>query len=832
MDRLECKISKISLGVMTFILLYISSFFFPFTSQARITTRVSVASDGTQANEDSHFPSISADGRYVAFVSGASNLTPGTIKGTYHIFVHDRLNGQTTQVSVASDGTQGHGVSLNPSISLDGRYVAFDSAAANLVPGDTNNRKDIFVHDRQTGQTTRVSVASDGSQGIDNSYSPSISGDGRFVAFTSTAANLVPGDKNSGSDIFVHDRQTGQTTLVSVASDGTQGNNDSWDPSISGDGRFVAFTSFASNLVPGDTSGRYDIFVHDRQTGQTTLVSVASDGSQANDSSYGSSISADGRYVVFQSSATNFVPANTKNGLDIFVHDRQTGQTTLVSVASDGTQANGYSWSPAISANGRYVVFKSYAANLVPGDTNGQEDIFAYDRQTGKTTRVSVASDGTQANGYSWSPAISANGRYVAFGSHATNLVPGDTNGKMDVFIYDSGLSTDAATNVTPHTATLNGTVNPQGLETTYSFVWGKTTAYGNTTPSISAGSGISNVVVSASLTGLASNTTYHYCLVTNNSMGTTYGSDGIFATPSTNFDFNGNGKADIFWRHVNSGENVIWFMNGTSIDYVRFSGAVGDLNWAVNGFGDFNGDGKTDILWQHAVSGKVFIWLMDGYSIIGLGQPATAGDQNWDIKGVGDFNGDGKADILWRHVSSGEVYVWLMNGTSLTGHGSLGSVATSWEIQGIGDFSGDGKADILWRHAAGMVYLWSMDGLSVIGQGSSANVDDLNWQIHKVGDFNGDGKADVLWRHSSLGTLFIWLMDGTTISGQGSPGTVDPNWAIKGVGDFNGDGKADILWRHNATGEVYIWLINGISLFAGNSPGAVGDTNWTISAP
>jgi len=231
------------------------------------------------------------------------------------------MPGNTTRVSVASDGTQSNHDSYNPSISANGRYVAFESEATNLVSGDTNNFRDIFVHDRQTGQTTRVSVASDGTQANGHSFDPSISADGRYVVFESLASNLVSGDTNDHQDIFVHDRQTGQTTRVSVASDGTQANDHSFDPSISADGRYVAFISFASNLVGGDTEppilpsttslpnnpasqGRgvsSQVFVHDRQTGATTLVSVAIDGSEGNGHSEEVSISADGRYVAFRS---------------------------------------------------------------------------------------------------------------------------------------------------------------------------------------------------------------------------------------------------------------------------------------------------------------------------------------------------------------------------------------------------------------------------------------------------------------------------------------------------------------------------------------------------
>ena len=351
--------------------------------------------------------------------------------------------GTTERVSVDSAGNEGNGRSGYPSISGDGRFVAFQSDASNLVPDDTNHQDDIFAHDRLTGTTERVSVDSAGNEGDGGSEYPSISGDGRFVAFQSDASNLVPGDTNHQDDIFVHDRLTDTTERVSVDSAGNEANSDSGRLSISGDGRFVAFISWASNLVPNDTNGTWDAFVHDRETGTTERVSVDSSGGQANANSQPTAISGDGRFVAFQSVASNLVPGDTNWEHDIFVHDRLTDTTERVSVDSAGNEANSDSGKPSISHDGRFVAFHSLASNLVSDDTNrcavasgSCVDVFVRDRQTGTTERVSVDSEGNEGNDHSSSPCISAGGRYVAFNSE-NRFEPEDTNLDLDIYLHD-----------------------------------------------------------------------------------------------------------------------------------------------------------------------------------------------------------------------------------------------------------------------------------------------------------------------------------------------------------------------------------------------------------
>jgi Tol biopolymer transport system component len=385
---------------------------------------------------------LSADGRFVAFSSRSSNLVAGDTNGQTDLFVHDRQTSTTTRVSVATGGGQAAGVppfaSFAPSLSADGRFVAFESDATNLVPGDTNGQFDVFVHDRQTTTTTRVSVATGGGQALGGgSHTPALSADGRFVAFSSAATNLVPGDTNGVTDVFVHDRQTATTTRVSVHTSGAQALNQSDTPSISGDGRFVAFTTVAPNLVDRDTNGTGDVFVHDRQAGTTVRVNLTADGFQANSGSFfGVALSFDGSLAVFDSFATNLVSGDTNAFPDLFVAGTAPVPAVLppapgggggqvigrLSVASDGTPGNGSSQRAAMSGDGRFVAFGSDATNLVPGDTNNATDVFVHDRQTRATTRVSVATAGTQGNGFSSNAVISADGRAVAFVSSSTNI--------------------------------------------------------------------------------------------------------------------------------------------------------------------------------------------------------------------------------------------------------------------------------------------------------------------------------------------------------------------------------------------------------------------------
>jgi Ca2+-binding RTX toxin-like protein len=411
------------------------------------TALVSVASSGEQGNLDSYQPSISTDGRYVAFASVSDNLVEGDTNGVIDIFVRDHQAGTTERVSVDNQGNQQNDQQQRDGetfcgldMSADGRYVAFSSAADNLVANDTNAACDVFVRDLQAGTTELVSIHDSGEQANGDSWYPSISADGRYVSFHHGPDDLVGNDTNERYDVYVRDLQAGTTERVSIDSSGNPINGSSWNASISADGRYVAFLSDGINLVPDDNNdpSSHDVLVRDLQAGTTEKVSVTSSGQQASAPSGDyPSISADGRYVVFNYQADDLVPEDTNGDTDVFVRDLQAGTTELVSVSSSGEQGRWMSNYASISADGRYVAFQSLADNLVANDTNSW-DVFVRDLQKATTELISVASSGEQANSDTFGiPSISDDGRYVAFDSNADNLVANDTNGSGDGYRQD-----------------------------------------------------------------------------------------------------------------------------------------------------------------------------------------------------------------------------------------------------------------------------------------------------------------------------------------------------------------------------------------------------------
>lgn len=369
---------------------------------------------GLAGNDTSADPSVSADGNIVVFSSLASNLVPGDTNGVLDVFAWNRSAGTVTRVSVTAGGGQLTTASGDARISPNGRYVAFDSGA------------DVYVKDLQTGALERISQPNGDPAGEPGqaAYADDVTSSG-LVVFESKATNLVAGDTNNVSDVFVRQLQNGPIEQVSVASDsagGAEGNAASFAGAVSGNGQYVVFASRATNLAAGNASGHAAIFVRNLAAGTTTLVSGPPGGGQANGDANFPSISADGQLVAFNSDAANLMAGNSHGYQQVYVKNLATGALRRASQANDGTAGNGDSTEPALSGDGSRVAFQSVATNLVTGDTNYAADVFVQNLAGHLISRVSVTPGLAQGNSSSLGPSLNGNGTIVAFSSDATNL--------------------------------------------------------------------------------------------------------------------------------------------------------------------------------------------------------------------------------------------------------------------------------------------------------------------------------------------------------------------------------------------------------------------------
>lgn len=436
-----------------------------------ILSRIVMATDGAQANGHNGFASFSADGRYIVFESSATNLIAGDTNGSADIFRKDLVTGEVVRISTSGTGAQGNGHSNSVMLSPDGRYAVFTSYADNLVSGDTNGNADIFLKDLVTGNVTRVSTDSGRRQVNGFSDKAVISPDGRYVVFESDASDLVANDTNNSKDIFLKDLFTGAVARLSASRDGIGGDKESRFAQISPDGRYVLFESDATNLVSGDTNGTYDVFLKDLLTGEIRRISTGSNGLEGNNDSYQARFSADGRSVVFTSKAGNLVAGDTNNDYDVFLKDLATGRVTRLSTTSTGAEVHGWSEEPRLSKDGRYLIFASTAGDVVPGDNNNRYDLFRKDLVTGEVVRLSISPEGIPSDGDTgYGIDVSSDGRFIVVGSTASNLVHGDTNGFIDTFLIDATLMKNASAVVAGRFVELRlGT----GTASSISLAWG-----------------------------------------------------------------------------------------------------------------------------------------------------------------------------------------------------------------------------------------------------------------------------------------------------------------------------------------------------------------------
>jgi Tol biopolymer transport system component len=398
-------------------------------------SRLSSVSTGPQHDARADQSVVSANGRFIAYVSDADNILAGDDNGVADIYLYDRSTHETTLVTHTPTGAVANVGGGDPSINADGRYIAYMSYSTDLLPGvGRSGTSQIYRYDRVTDTTMFVSRARDGSTPHTYSWYPAISATGRYVVYATPAGSVVNGDRNGRNDIVRYDAVLDQARKVSnIKGTADPTDLDSYQPSISRDGRYVVFQSRATNLV--DDPGPYDtVYLLDMQTKHFTQVSRGADGGPPDSFADFPEISDNGRYVTYESYATNIVPGGTNGLRQIFVWDRTTGETAVVSRLA-GQDGDGDSQQAVVE--GDFVAFQSVADNLATDDDNAVSDVFRYDIATGELTLLSRAPDDTSGEGDSFYPSVTRDGRRVTFVSYAPDLVPGDTNGVFDVFVWN-----------------------------------------------------------------------------------------------------------------------------------------------------------------------------------------------------------------------------------------------------------------------------------------------------------------------------------------------------------------------------------------------------------
>lgn len=722
---------------------------------------ISVAPDGTQSNSWCTASSVSSDGRYVAFSSSSSNIIPGKSNGHWQLYVRDRLARTTECISLAQDGAPANSDSGKPVMSSDARFVAFGSNATNLVPGTSNGYAQIYVRDRQTGTMECVSLAPAGTPADCDCNSHSMSADGRYVAFVTESTNLVPGTSNGCLQVYVRDRQAGTTECVSVSPEGLPGYNDgeitgSGSPAISADGRYVAFHSCSTNLVNGVTTLCFQVYVRDRQTGTTECVSTTSDRTPGESDSFYPSISADGRYVAFESGSATFVTG--VSGWQAYVKDRQTGEVECVSLAPDGTAVlDDHASDIAISGDGRFVTFNSWSPTIVHGNTTHSFEVCVRDRQAGITECISLAADGTPGDSNSYCSCISPDGRYITFTSDAGNLISGISGDQ--VYLRDRG---SVAVRITSPTSARSFTTAEGSIDIT---------GNASSTSSLSAVGWSSDRGESGVCTGGATWSAGGILLQSgwNKITITASDTDGNIGIAAVSVFYSTETKSVLLTGLAANGS--VWYTSDLQ-KWTQIPGVLSSVK-----VGEMNGDGKYEV--TGLANGS--IWQSSDKSTWGQ----LPGHLNGMI--LADLNGDGKDDIAG--ISSGGS-VWYSTDET---HWSQGNGRL--QILYAGDFSGSGKDGI--AGIAGDSTIWYSNDMSKWMQ-IPGRLEQL-----AIGDFDGDGKDDIAGLASDMS---IWYS-----CDKASWKRIYGNLLQIVAGDFNGDGIDDLA---GLAGDKSIWYTTDLQLW------------------
>ncbi len=828
-------------------------------------TRLVSARAGTTngaSNGSSTGARLSADGTSLAFLSEASDLVAGVSDQNDDVDVFS-WDGSSSQLvtrrspsGYSTTATQG-ATTVPDCISGDGRQVLFFSRSAALVPGSVPNDypADAFLFDRAAGVARLVSHGAAGAGAGVGAESATVSADGRSVAFESRAGQVVPGqvDNSYSADVFLYDRLTGQSALVSHAAGAPlqTGNQPSGLLGVSADGRYVLLASSANDLAPGVTDGNADadLYLCDRQADACLLVTHAS-GSSTTTANAGvpyeavAEVSADGAWVAYESEATDLVAGqiDAAGTLDLFLWERATGQNLLVShaagspVTTASGHSNGYSAGAALSAAGDWLAFTSRATDLVAGvsDGNGGPDVYLFERATGQSRLASHATGLPLQAGSDWStlPSLSADGRFAAYSSRATDLVPGqvDPYSSTDAFVFDRDTGENQ---LMSHAAGAPATGANADSRVPTIAADGSAVAFISDASDLVAGQ-VANYGDNAYLvdraTGLAR-----------------------LASPALGPDLAGAGGLGAWLCLSHDGRSLAFSSDADTL-------VAHDLNGADDVFvygrshvkGDLSDDLDTDLVLANRNAPVHRVWTLDG-DLNRLAEVDVSPDQtgpDWQLGGVDDFDGDGQDDLVFRNAS-GAVEFWLMNGTARIGapvplDGT--APAPEWKLSATADFDHDARPDLLWRNTATRaLQVWTMNGATPTGTltPTPAQATDVNWEVVAALDADRDGNTDLVWYNQTSGRIVFWFMDAAVqrLSGQfATPMQAgDANWKVLAAGDYgvgpNGrPGTYDLVWRNDTSGRFVVWNMDthGVRT-AGRflNPSAPDDPlDWTIAGP
>lgn len=628
---------------------------------------------------------------------------------------YPRLN---VRASVSSNWDQANAASGASCMSADGRYVAFASTATNLVPGDTNGKRDIFVFDRNTGTTRRINLSSGGAQANDDADLPDLSGNGRYCVYESTATNLVAGDTNGERDIFRTDLQTGTTVRVSVSDAEAQADNWSKVAKISDDGTRVAFGSAATNLVSGDTNGYLDVFVRNISAGTTTMMSVSDSGAVVTGSKWVMDISGDGNVVSFESPSASIVAGDTNGATDVFVHP--SGGTTQRASVGSGGQADGHSFGGALSYDGTVVVFSSQATNLVPGDTNGKSDVFRRNLVLGSTDRDSLLHDGSQLTNDSDDPTV-------------------DSTGTLTIYHYADG-------NIYRRLASQPGAYRVS-VEN-----------HGNWPDAPS--------------TDPACDGTGYFVSFTTNSTN---------LTPRDT-----NGVADIVVAKEESPTG------GPDIAIVRT-----------------------------AAPKNLGAYLMSNGNITGW--RTISSSTSWTPVAVGHFAPSTYMDgVVLQQPGTNKLGFWSWNGNTITGYMNLLTLPANWELVAVADLDANTYGDLIVRNTVtrAICAYMMVDG-KVVGWRSIVTPP-AAWKPVLVEDLDFDGRYDLLVMNTTTRQLGAYLLDGHRIAGWKSILTMPANWEPRGLGPYGSGGFTDLLVENTVTRKLGAYQTYGGTIVGWKSIGSM----------